>query len=104
MFDKNFDSLSDIFNSSNSKDRCDTEASTQPRMNGILSPHEHDERLTTPLRTAREEYSEYSRLALQGGHKGLPYYFILIHNSTKLLLNISKFLSEFAKFEKPGNA
>lgn len=89
MFDQNFDSVSDIFNSSNSKDRCDTEASVQPKMNGILSPHEHDERLATPLRTAREEYSEYSRLALQGGHKGWPYYFVFIHNNAKIFLNIN---------------
>ena len=89
MFDQNFDSVSDIFNSSNSKDRCDTEASAQPKMNGILSPHEHDERLATPLRTAREEYSEYSRLALQGGHKGWPYYFVFIHNNAKIFLNIN---------------
>lgn len=88
MFDQNFDSVSDIFNSSNSKDRCDTEASV-PKMNGILSPHEHDERLATPLRTAREEYSEYSRLALQGGHKGWPYYFVFIHNNAKIFLNIN---------------
>ena len=85
MSGQNLGSLLDIFNSSNSKDRCDTEGSTQPKMNGILSSLEHDERLTTPLRTAREEYSEYSRLALQGGHKGLPYYFIFTHNSPKVL-------------------